>query len=261
METDILPANLHSAFMRRLFRNRSRVTTQASKGRIYAIGDIHGRYDLMRNLLDRIIGHWEASKKDFTKVSLVFLGDVIDRGPDVADCLKLLLNLTNQPGVVFLRGNHEDLLLKSCEGHPVAQRLWLEHGGRSTLASYGIAPPLPGEDSFDFGQRIADGIPAEIIDMIRTSRISFASDGYFFVHAGVRPGVPLKIQDEQDLLFIRDEFTSSKAWHGAVVVHGHSIVDEVEMLPNRIAVDTGAYRTGRLSCLCIQGDVREVLST
>lgn len=215
----------------------------------------------MRKLLDRIISHWEDSAKDFTKVSLVFLGDVIDRGPDVAECLKLMLNLTRQRGVIFLRGNHEDLLLKSCEGHPVAQRLWLEHGGRSTLASYGIAPPLPGEDGFDFGQRIADGIPADILSMIRTSPISFASEGYFFVHAGVRPGVPLKSQEDQDLLFIRDEFTRSKNWHGAVVVHGHSIVDEVEMHSNRIAVDTGAYRTGRLSCLCVQGNVREVLST
>jgi len=247
--------------MRRLFSSSPRPGRTDPGERIYAVGDVHGRHDLLQELLKRIIAHWESSNGSFTTARLIFLGDVIDRGPDSRRCLEVLLELTAQRGILLLRGNHEDLLLRSIDGERAAQEIWLEHGGLTTLASYGIAAPADHEDSFDFGDRLAAGLPTDHIELLRTAPCHLRSGNYFFVHAGVRPGVALKRQDERDMFFIRDDFTRSDQWHGALVVHGHSIVDTVEVHPNRIAVDTGAWRTGRLSCLILQDDWQDHIST
>lgn len=247
--------------MQSILRQRFKQPSTRKGERVYAIGDIHGRHDLFKDLIAAIIRHWEVSPCTFNRVELVLLGDIIDRGPDSAQCLKLAYDLVSRSRVRLLRGNHEDLLLKSIAGHPTAQQIWLGNGGDALLADFGIDPPSPSEDSIDFGERIAAAVPAEYVAMLKQAPLTFESGDYMFVHAGVRPGVPLNRQDEQDLLFIRDEFTQSERSHGAVVVHGHSIVEYVEILHNRIAVDTGAYASDRLSCVCLDGRRREVIHT
>lgn len=247
--------------MPNLLRMRSKQPSTRKGERVYAIGDIHGRHDLFHELIAAIVRHWEVSPRNFDRVEMVLLGDIIDRGPDSASCLKLAHDLVTRSRVRLLRGNHEDLLLKSIAGHPTAQQLWLENGGDAFMADFDIAPPRPGEDSIDFGERIAAAVPAHYLTMLEQAPLIFRSGDYLFVHAGVRPGVPLDRQNEQDLLFIRGEFTQSHRRHGAVIVHGHSIVDKVEIHANRIAVDTGAYASDRLSCVCLDGRRREVIHT
>ena len=229
--------------------------------RVYAIGDIHGRFDLLRILIGRVIAHFEHENHRPDTVLLLFLGDIVDRGPDSAACLAQVRRLSKTGGAKTLRGNHEDMMLASIDGNPAAQRAWLAHGGRETLASYGIAEPEPGEDAFDFAERLAAGVPAEDVAFLRSLEPSYVSGDYLFVHAGIRPGIPLADQDENDLLSIRDDFTASHDRHEKIVVHGHSIVDGVEMHHNRIAVDTGAYRSGLLSCVCLERDAVTVLTS
>ncbi len=137
----------------------------------------------------------------------------------------------------------------------------MRNGGLSTLESYGVAPPQESEDSFDFAARLKESIPHEHVQFLRSLDVSYSSGSYFFVHAGVRPGVRLSRQDTEDLYSIREEFTESEKWHGQVVVHGHSIVEEVDVRHNRIACDTAAYDTGRLSCVCLQDANVSVIST
>lgn len=233
----------------------------ADRERIYAVGDIHGRIDLLRDLLQVIIDHYESLPLKANRVKLVFLGDVIDRGPDSAKCVALIRSLVESRGAVLLRGNHEDMLIASLEGNPQAQEAWLRNGGDTCLESYGIAPPRPEEDAFDFAERLSSQLPEDDIAFLRSLPVSYASGDYFFVHAGVRPGVDLPDQDPEDLFSIRDEFTLSENWHGAMVVHGHEIVETVELRSNRIACDTGAYKTGTLSCVCLQDDFKTILSS
>lgn len=242
-------------------KSRPKRPSTAPGERIYAIGDVHGRYDLLKELISSITIHWDTTEKTAKCFRLLFLGDLIDRGPDSADCIRVVADLVKLPGVTCLRGNHEDLLLRSIAGDADAQRIWLEHGGRSTLASFGIAPPAPEEDSFDFGERVRTAVPEELLEMLKATRTHARSGDYFFAHAGVRPGVSLAKQNDFDLFFIREEFTTSTDWHGAVIVHGHSIVDEVSIFKNRIAIDTAAYRSGKLSCICLEGETQTVLTT
>lgn len=247
--------------MLRFFGFPRRQPRTARGTRIYAIGDVHGRMDLLKDLLGKIGRHWEAADVRPRCTELVFLGDIIDRGTDSAGCLRLVHRLTRYPNVRLLKGNHEDLLLHSLAGNGVAQEVWLSNGGDSALASFGVAPPADDEDAVDFAERLREALPEPLVKTLETAPVTYRSGDYLFVHAGVRPGVPLRHQDERDLLFIRDEFTSSDGWHGAVIVHGHSIVEEVEFRSARIAVDTGAYRTGRLSCVCLDGTAREAITT
>ena len=129
------------------------------------------------------------------------------------------------------------------------------------MKSLGITPPKFAEDSIDFGERVREAIPEEYIQMLQQAPLFLESGDYLFVHAGVRPGVDLDKQDDLDLYLIRDEFLQSKEWHGAMIVHGHSIVDEVTICENRIAVDTAAYKSGHLSCIILEGQRQDTLST
>lgn len=247
--------------MATLFRKQPEKPSTAVGERVYAIGDIHGRYDLFRDIVKKIIAHWEAGPCTFSKIRIVLLGDLIDRGPASAHCLEFAYELVKKSDVVLLRGNHEDLLLKSIEGHAVAQEIWLANGGLAFLSDYGIAPPQAGEDGFDFADRLSRAVPPHLVELLKQAQLTFKSGDYLFVHAGIRPGKSLKQQREEDLLFIRKEFTESTRKHGAVIVHGHTIVDRVEMHDNRIAVDTGAFASGRLSCICLEGRRRQILHT
>ena len=247
--------------MRNPFKPRIKPGRTGLGERIYAVGDIHGRYDLLRSLLSLIIQDWEAVEQDGKVIRLIFLGDIIDRGPDSRSCIAMLRHLTSQPRIDLLRGNHEDLLLRSIDGEKWAQNIWIEQGGLATLENYDVAPPRSDEDAFDFAERLTTRIPADDIAFLKETPIHLQSGTYFFVHAGVRPGIALHKQEEQDLIFIRDEFTGADDWHGAVVVHGHTVVDDVDIRANRIAVDTGAWRSERLSCVVLDGETQAVITT
>ncbi len=247
--------------MATLFRKQLLNPSTTPGERVYAIGDVHGRYDLFRDIVKKIVVHWEAGPSSFAKVKIVLLGDLIDRGPASSHCLEFAYQLVNNSNVTLLRGNHEDLLLKSIEGHAVAQEIWLANGGLAFLDDYGVAPPQSGEDSFDFAERLSKAIPSHLVQLLQEAPLTCQSGDYLFVHAGIRPGRPIARQREEDLLFIRKEFTESSRKHGAIIVHGHTIVDHVELHENRIAVDTGAYATGRLSCICLEGRRRQIIHT
>ncbi|MFZ2994701.1 metallophosphoesterase family protein [Sphingobium sp.] len=228
--------------------------------RIYVVGDVHGRVDLMRALFERIENHLSALPGNRT-VHLVLLGDLIDRGPDSAGVLRFLYNAQKHTDMlVILRGNHEDMMLRAIEGEPGVMRAWMRMGGDATLRSFGIEPPESDADIMPAARALATAIPRPMLDWLRSLPLTAQSGDYLFCHAGIRPGVAIKRQSREDLLWIREEFLSDTTNHGVVVVHGHSIATKVEMRPNRIGIDTGAYRTGVLTALYLEDAVREIIA-
>lgn len=230
--------------------------------RIYAIGDIHGRIDLLRKLEDHVAGH--AAAHPIERKVLIYIGDYVDRGYESRAVLDHLIAppLAGFERVV-LKGNHEDFVLRFLEGGDVAA-MWLVNGGRETLMSYGVMMP-PGverdEQIEDARVKFREAFPAAHKNFLEGLTLSHREGGYLFVHAGIRPGVPLEAQDQADLLWIRETFLNSSAAHGAVVVHGHTPVGEPEVQANRIAIDTGAFATGRLTCVVLEGAGYSFLST
>ncbi|NKB50596.1 MAG: serine/threonine protein phosphatase [Alphaproteobacteria bacterium] len=227
---------------------------------IYAIGDIHGRLDLLQQLEAKVMR--DAADSDAERRLIICLGDYIDRG---ADSYGVIEHLRQRPPESFericLMGNHESYLLRFIDDSSVAAN-WLDNGGAATLSSYGVRSPARlGYDvsATDLQATWRSSLPASHEEFLHSLVSSHREGDYFFTHAGVRPGVPLDRQDSQDLMWIRDEFTADKRDFGAVVVHGHTIVVEPENLPNRIGVDTGAYETGRLTCAVLQGRERRFL--
>lgn len=228
--------------------------------RIYAIGDIHGRYDLLRELLATISAHARALPP--AKTFLVILGDMIDRGEQSADVLKYLINVQEgSDGLIVLMGNHEELMLRAMQREPGMLRAWMRIGGEATLRSFGLTPPSRDDDPEESARRVAQAVPPQWVEWLKTLPLVARSGDYFFCHAGIRPGVALNRQSRADLLWIRDEFLEDPEPQGVVVVHGHSIAAEVEMRSNRIGIDTGAYKTGVLTALYLEGTARETLST
>ncbi|CAN5616801.1 metallophosphoesterase family protein [soil metagenome] len=231
-----------------------------SGDRVYAIGDIHGRYDLLRILLDRIGEHAEALPPT-ESLHLVFLGDIIDRGPDSAQALEFLHNLQARTDrVIVLLGNHEEAMLQALDGNADMLRDWMKVGGAQTVRSFGLEPFVPGDDAVRYIRELRAAVPREHVAWLRKLPLSARSGDYFFCHAGVRPGVALRRQSRTDLLWIRDDFLDDERYHGAVIVHGHSIEPQVEMRGNRIGIDTGAYRTGTLTALYLEGEESAVIS-
>ena len=228
--------------------------------RVYSIGDIHGRLDLLRQLHEMIV--MDANNFDGDR-TLVYLGDCIDRGMHSCEVIDELLDVP-LPGfeTVHLMGNHEQTLLDFLQ-HPKAAAGWLAWGGRETLASYDVSLP-PG-----FSRTNLEMLRAEFQSHLSDRHLAFYQGmqlmhkvgDYLFVHAGIRPGVPLQEQSNEDLLWIRDDFTESAQQHDHVVVHGHSISKEVEFRPNRIGIDTGAYATGVLTCLVLEEEEKRLLQT
>lgn len=231
---------------------------------VYAIGDIHGRADLLHDLL-RLIEADKARRPDLGIV-LVTLGDYVDRGPDSRRVIDILAALAAQGGerMVVLKGNHEEALLEFLRD-PGTGATWAEHGGRETLLSYGVTPPAGRGDVESWAQArdaFAEKLPERHLKFIQGLQLFATLGDYVFVHAGVRSGTPLDQQDERDLLWIRQEFLSGPAWsEAAVVVHGHTPKPEPIEGPGRIGVDTGAYATGVLTALRLEGDQRSYLRT
>jgi serine/threonine protein phosphatase 1 len=228
--------------------------------RIYAIGDIHGRYDLFRALLDKIEAHAGALAPG-KSTHVILVGDLIDRGPDSARVVKLVYNVQQQTrNMTVLLGNHEEMMIRALTGEPGILNAWIKLGGGATLRSFGLEPPTGDYDLREFTQKVANTIPKEWVGWMQSLPLSARSGDYFFCHAGVRPGVPVRKQSRNDLLWIREEFLSSTDDHGAVVVHGHSVSSEVELRHNRIGIDTGAYKTDVLTALYLEGTAREIIS-
>lgn len=233
--------------------------------RIYAIGDVHGRIDLLQQLLKAIEADLEAPPAYEGPAVLVFLGDYVDRGRESKACVEALVRLREEGRfeLRFLRGNHEAAMLAFME-NPRGSAEWLQFGGMETLFSYGVAPPPaqgPGEALEAAALALRENLPEVHRKFLEGLELHVQYGDYLFVHAGLRPGRPLERQEEADMLGIRDVFIGSNKRFPFVVVHGHTPVDTVYRDARRIAVDTGAYATGRLSAVRLCGEEMAVLST
>ncbi len=227
---------------------------------VYAIGDIHGELRLLDDLLDAIRA--DAERLEPARRVVVFLGDYVDRGPDSRGVLDRLIGRP-LPGFEthFLMGNHEAAMLDFLED-PVAAMGWLRFGGLETLGSYG-ALGAPGTvipaRCMGWRDALKKALPPAHLDFLRALNLYVVVGDYAFVHAGIRPGRPLDAQVADDLLWMRDPFLTDRRRHEKVIVHGHTVVDAPELLENRIAVDTGAYASGVLTALVLNGEERRFL--
>lgn len=249
----------------KLFKSRSATKTNqptVPEGRrVYAVGDIHGRADL----LDQLIGLIEADEasRGPAETTLIFLGDIIDRGPASAAVIDRLRGLdATRPDVRFLLGNHEEIFLGALDGEPKALRLFCRIGGRETMLSYGLdAAEYDRLDYEEFSRRIEELVPDEHQEFLRGFEDMIVIGDYAFVHAGVRPDTPLDLQRTSDLRWIRDPFLDFRATLEKTIVHGHTMTDEIERRGHRIGIDTGAYSSGRLTALGLQGAESWTLQT
>lgn len=228
--------------------------------RVYCVGDIHGRLDL----LDELHGMIRADAGDFAgSKMIVYLGDYIDRG---AQSKQVLDRLIEQPldgfEAVHLMGNHEQAMLDFLQ-QPQSAAAWLGFGGQVTLMSYGVGlGRVQAYHQLDvLRDELEQKLPQSHREFLAGCRLLHTEGSYCFAHAGIRPGVALEEQVPGDLMWIRDEFTGSTADHGCIVVHGHSISDEVEQRPNRIGIDTGAFYSGLLTALVLEGSEQRLLQT
>lgn len=232
-------------------------TPQASLpegARAYAVGDIHGRSDLFK-ALSRAIDADDAAR-GAANSCVVLLGDLIDRGPDSAGVVRLAREWQSRRKLHILMGNHEEMLLDSLESEEVL-RHFLRYGGKETLLSYPVDPVA--YTRAELGEVMAmmhAAIPDQDLTFIRTFEDSLTLGDYLFVHAGIDPDHPVDGQRRSDLRWIREPFLSHAASFGPIVVHGHTISQAAELRPNRIGIDTGAWRSGRLTALGLEGTAR-----
>jgi serine/threonine protein phosphatase 1 len=229
--------------------------------RAYVVGDIHGRIDLLEHLLAKI--HADLQRRPARKTLLVFVGDLIDRGPSSAQVIERL-RCYRREGVrpVFLLGNHEEVLLRIIGGDASVIESWLKFGGLECLQSYGVSlAKLRGRSAEEVVEIARAAVPRKHVEFLETFADSCRFGDYLFVHAGIRPGIEVDQQSQADLRWIREPFLFDESDHGFVVVHGHTIRDEVEERPNRIGIDTGAYRSGVLTALVIDGRERRLIDT
>jgi serine/threonine protein phosphatase 1 len=223
---------------------------------IYAVGDIHGCYDLMRSLLAMIAADW-SSVPPGHRPALIFCGDYVDRGPDSAKVLQALVWLQRRTDVEvhILKGNHEQGLLNFLD-QPATGDAWLRFGGAQTLISYGIDPPSAEAGVMEIlraRDALLETMPAAHLRLLQSLELMALAGDYAFVHAGVRPGVALTQQAEQDLLWIRRDFIDAPSKSDKVIVHGHTWTDDQPIISEqRIGLDTGAYETGVLTALRLE---------
>jgi len=243
--------------IKNLFKSKSippLLTGLADQHRIYCIGDIHGRVDLLYQLHKLIIA--DSDNYHGTK-TLVYLGDYIDRGSESKQVLDCLLDETQLTSFkkVYLLGNHEQVLLQflyTDDAHIAND--WFKFGGLATLMSYGVElrgiPTL--KDLARIRTELHNKIPKQHLDFYKNLSFYYEAGDYFFVHAGIKPKLKLDKQRPEDLLWIRDEFITSQLFHGKIIVHGHTVSPEPELLSNRIGIDTGAYSSGKLTCAVLE---------
>jgi serine/threonine protein phosphatase 1 len=233
--------------------------------RVYAIGDIHGRLDLLDRLLGSIAE--DAGRSPGRRLVVVFLGDLIDRGPDSRAVVERVAAGPPESGplsgarYVCLRGNHEDILMEFLADFSIGPR-WFRNGGLEAVRSYvGEVDSVLAHDYPRLQRLLYKAMPAHHLRFLSSIPARHEEGDYLFVHAGVRPGITLDRQDPYDLMWIREPFLSARETRTSMVVHGHTITERPEERSNRIAIDTGAYRTGRLTALVLDGAERTFLST
>jgi diadenosine tetraphosphatase ApaH/serine/threonine PP2A family protein phosphatase len=233
----------------------------SGQGRLYVVGDIHGCADLLDRMAARIAD--DLAARPAPESLVVTVGDYIDRGPDSAGVIERLMRNPFPTAYMALKGNHE-VLLEDFLAVPATAAHWRRLGGIETLRSYGVAVDgvTAGTHYMEAARALAQAVPAAHRDFLASLGTSLTVGRHFICHAGVRPGVPLERQSEEDLLWIREPFLASRADFGRIVVHGHTPAPAPEALPNRINVDTGAFATGRLTCAAIDAEgVRFVVAT
>ena len=245
-----------------LFKAKEDLAPRAPDGwRGYAVGDIHGRADLLDRLLADIERDNDA--RGPCRTLLVFLGDLIDRGPGSKQVVERLRTYS-RPGIetAFIAGNHEEVLLRLLAGERGLMRHWLKFGGGQCLSSYGLDPvALDRLGETAALAQLREAFPPAHENFLTGFADTVRFGDYVFVHAGIRPQVDLSMQRQADLRWIRDPFLTDQTDHGVMVVHGHTISDRIVERPNRIGIDTGAYRSGILSAIGLEGPARWQLST
>lgn len=223
--------------------------------RVYAVGDVHGRADLLARMLEAI--ERDSADAPSAMRRIVMLGDYTDRGPQSREVIEILSGRADEPGFICLRGNHDDWFEAFLTRPGTVAENFLRWGGTETLASYGV------DTSSWRAEDLSRQLNALLPDSHRRflSRLVYchAEGDYFFAHAGVRPGVPLADQSRHDLIWIREEFHFFDGDHGKVIIHGHTPNDRIEVQPNRINLDTRAYQSGLLSAVVLEGDTHRFL--
>jgi serine/threonine protein phosphatase 1 len=247
----------------KLFRKRrrqARVARGAAGARAYAIGDIHGRLDLLEAMLERIAEEEEARPR--VPAYIVFLGDLIDRGPDSRGVVERLIAFAGGPFETrFLMGNHEEMMLRVLGSEPWLAHEWLSHGGYECAQSYGVAVGhLAAMTAEEVAETLRKHIPEEDVVFLQQFADSFRFGDYLFFHAGIRPGVTIERQTTQDLRWIREGFLGVERDDDFVVVHGHTISEAPDEDFGRIGIDTGAYMGGPLTGLLIENDFKAFLA-
>ena len=232
--------------------------------RVYAVGDIHGRVDLLEALHDHILD--DAAAATAGRKVLVYLGDYVDRGPWSFAVVDTLIEAPLEGfEIVHLKGDHEDFLLRFLDEENLEEvNPWFINGGDATVQSYSVpllTVPFGLEELESVRRAFRAALPPSHMEFFQGLKRFHVEGDYLFVHAGIRPGVPLDEQDEEDLLWIREGFLDSDEDFGHMVVHGHTPEVETDVRPNRIGIDTGAYYTDRLTCLVVEGDSTRFLHT
>jgi serine/threonine protein phosphatase 1 len=248
-----------NGWLTRLLGQQMRRPRLVEGKRIFAIGDIHGRRDLLDQLLKQIAEHQKVSPADDT---IVFLGDYVDRGSDTKGVIDLILSLPSIWNMVFLRGNHDQSLLDFLDD-PLRYRAWRNFGAPETLLSYGVRPPRF-DDANEFARarnELNRACPSSHLKFLNSLKLLYEDGDYLFVHAGIRPGIAIGQQSDEDLMWIRDDFLMSDRLFDKVVVHGHTPTEKPVRRPNRLGLDTGAHATGRLTAAILEGDKVSFLST
>jgi len=250
-------------FSRLFGQKRPRDVPPSTGGRlVYAVGDVHGRLDVLEPLVRNIAADVLATRPA-ERPMLIFLGDYVDRGPDSRRVVDLILALRADPAfeVVALKGNHEEALLQFIQD-PSFGSTWMDHGGGTTLVSYGVQPPATRTDP-DAWTKARDAfegaLPSTHRRFYEGLQLLQVVGDYAFVHAGVRPGVALDQQAERDLLWIRHEFIRERGPFGKVIVHGHTPSEEAQLTPHRLGIDTGAYATGLLTAVRLHGEEQRLI--
>lgn len=252
----------------RLFKKRPPapngvMSPQAPVGMVvWAIGDIHGRLDLLEPLVKAILADLNDADSD-RQTMVIFLGDYIDRGPDSRHVLRFLAQLPSVPALEwrYLKGNHEQAMLDFLD-NPAAGAKWCEYGGDAALRSYGLRPPGMAHRAEAWASVAADlrhKLSPDEMEFLENLEISITVGDYFFAHAGARPGIALDRQSPQELMWIRRPFLDSEIGFERIVVHGHTPTLRVHSDKRRIGIDTKAYDSGVLTALRLEGDQQLIL--
>ena len=245
--------------LRQLFRPKPAPVLAAIPDgeRYYAVGDVHGRRDLFAALVDAIEA--DDTALGGARSTVVLLGDLVDRGPDSAGVVELAIQWSAGRSVELLEGNHEEMFLGSFEDEAVL-RHFLRHGGRETVLSYGVARSAYDEAGLPELQALMqEAVPAAHRAFLAAGKDHHVAGDYLFVHAGIAPNVPLAEQKQHHFRWIREPFLDHEAPHEHFVIHGHTITEGIDIRSNRLGIDTGAYRTGRLTALVLEGEGRRLI--